>query len=202
MTTIGVAIPCYRGHMHYVDALLANIASSTHLPTQVAISCSGWERSGTLRFTYCGFQVDILYTTQLQDAAKNRNVAARALTTDLIAFLDVDDLMHPKRLAYLRDAFERSGCDAVYHEFLRMHRHNVPAEHADPGALDVSRTPCSVHAAHFAVRASLFRRIQFDERPSAWRREDSLYLQRLIAEGVSIAYLTNPLTYYLYLGNP
>lgn len=202
MATVGIAIPCYRGHMHYIDALLQNIASSTHLPTQVAISCSGWDRTGTLRFTYCGFRVDILYTTQLQDAAKNRNVAAQALTTDLIVFIDSDDLMHPKRIAYVRDAFEQTGCDVVYHGFLRLHRHHSPTEPADLGPLDVSRTPCHIHAGHVSVRSSLFRRIQFDERPSAWRQEDSLYKKRLIAEGVSIAYVSNPLTYYLYLGNP
>jgi hypothetical protein len=202
MTTVGIAIPCYRGHMHYIDALLRNIASSTHLPTQVAISCSGWDRTGTLRFTYGGFRVDILYTTQLQDAAKNRNVAAQALTTDLIVFMDADDLMHPKRIAYIRDAFEQSGCDVVYHGFLRLHRDHIPTEPADIGPLDVSRTPRDIHAGHVSVRPSLFRRIQFDERPSAWRQEDSLYKTRLIAEGVSIAYVSNPLTYYLYLGNP
>jgi glycosyltransferase involved in cell wall biosynthesis len=202
MATVGIAIPCYRGHIQYVDALLQNIASSTHLPTQVAISCSGWDRTGTLRFTYCGFRVDILYTTKLQGIGTNRNIAANALTTDLITFLDVDDLMHPKRIAYLRDAFEQSGCDAVYHGFVRLHRDHLPTEHADLGPLDVSRTPCDVMAAHVTVRSSLFRRIQFDERPSSWRQEDTVYRKQLIADGVSVAYVSNPLTYYLYLGNP
>jgi hypothetical protein len=48
----------------------------------------------------------------------------------------------------------------------------------------------------------LMKRFQFDERPSAWRQEDTFLRRRLESSGVAIAYLTNPLTYYLYLGTP
>jgi hypothetical protein len=202
MPTIGVAIPCYRGHFHYVDALLANLAQSTVRPTQVVIACSGWDRTGTLRFVYADIPVDILFTTQILDTAANRNRAARALTTEFIAFLDVDDLMHPARLGYLLETFASGPYAAVYHAFHRLHRHAYPSEHPDPGPLTTGPPETSVHNGHVAVRASLMKRFQFDERLSAWRQEDTLFRRTLESSRVPIAYLTNPLTYYLYLGTP
>lgn len=201
MPTIGVAIPCYRGHFHYVDSLLANLAQSTVRPTQIVIACSGWDRTGTLRSVYAGLPVDILFTTQILDTAANRNRAARALTTDIIAFLDVDDLMHPARLGYLLETFASGPYEAVYHGYHRLHRTAYPSEHPDPGPLTMGSREIPVHNGHVAVRASLMKRVQFDERTSAWRQEDTLFRRTLESMGVPIAYLTNPLTYYLYLGS-
>lgn len=200
MPTIGIAVPCYKGHFHYVNDLLANLARSSIPPAKIVIACSGWDKTGTLRFDYAGIPVDILFSTQRMDTAANRNRAARALTTDFIAFLDVDDFQHPKRLEYLLEAFATTSCDAVYHGFRRLHRHARTDEGPDPGPLTF--TPgCAVHAGHVAVRASLIRRFQFDERLSAWRQEDSLYKRTLESAGVRIAHVENALTDYLYLGD-
>lgn len=202
MPTIGIAIPCYKGHFHYIDSLLPNLAESTVRPTQIVIACSGWDKTGTLRFVYAGIPVDILFSTQRIDAAGNRNRAAKALSTDLIAFLDADDRMHPTRLAYLLDTFASGPYEAVYHGSFRIHRDHYPSEHPDPGPLTHVSADHTVHHGHVAVRASLLRRFQFDERLSAWRQEDTLFRRLLESSGVSIAFLANPLTYYLYLGNP
>lgn len=200
MPTVGVAIPCYKGHFHYVESLLANLAESTVRPTQVVIACSGWDKTGTFRFVYAGLSVDILFSTQILDTAANRNRAARALSTDIIAFLDVDDRMHPTRLAYLLEAFASGPYQAVYHGYHRLHRDAYPSDHPDPGPLVKGSRETDVHNGHVAIRAALLTRVQFDERPSAWRQEDTLFRRRLEAMGVPIAYLVNPLTYYLYLG--
>ena len=202
MPTIGIAIPCYKGHFHYIDSLLSNLAESTVPPTQIVIACSGWDRTGTFRFVYAGIPVDILFTTQILDTAANRNRAARALTTDLIAFLDADDRMHPKRLSYLLEAFASGPYQAVYHGYHRLHRDHYPSEHPDPGPLTVVPATSPVHNGHVAIRALLLKRFQFDERPSAWRQEDTLFRRSLESAGVPLAFLANPLTYYLYLGNP
>lgn len=202
MPTLGLAIPCYKGHFHYIDSLLPTLAESTRLPEKIVIACSGWDKTGTLRFVFAGIPVDILFTTQVLDVAANRNRAARALSTDIIVFLDADDRMHPRRLELLHEAFSRGACEAVYHAYHRLHRDALPIQHADVGSLQRTTRDAAVHAGHVAVRSRLFARVQFDERPEAWRREDTLYKQRLEALGVPIVYLSNPLTYYLYLGNP
>lgn len=202
MPTIGIAIPCYKGHFHYIDSLLPNLAESIVRPTQIVIACSGWDKTGTLRFVYAGIPVDILFSTQLIDAAGNRNRAAKALSTDIIAFLDADDRMHPRRLGYLLETFALGPYEAVYHASIRIHRDHYPSEHPDPGPLTLVPRDDSIAQGHVAVRASLLRRFQFDERPSAWRQEDMLFRRRLESAGVSIACLANRLTYYLYLGNP
>lgn len=202
MPTIGVAIPCYKGHFHYIDSLLPNLAESTVRPTQIVIACSGWDKTGTLRFVYAGIPVDILFTTKILDVSANRNRAAKSMTTDFIAFLDADDRMHPKRLAYVLETFASGPYEAVYHAQFRMHRDHLPTEHPDPGPLTRVSADSPVHHGHVVVRASLLRRFQFDERPSAWRQEDTLFRHTLESSGVSIAFLANPLTYYLYLGNP
>lgn len=202
MLTIGVAIPCYRGHFHYINSLLPTLAESTLRPEKIVVSCSGWDKTGTLQFVCDGIPVDILFTTTILDAAANRNRAARALSTDVIAFLDADDRMHPNRLELLHEAFTTLPCEAVYHGCHRLRRDQMPDVHPDAGPLHVTTRDASVHAGHVAVRSRLIARIQFDERPEAWRQEDTLYKRSLEASGVPIVYLSNQLTYYLYLGNP
>ena len=202
MPTIGVAIPCYRGHFHYINSLLPNLAESTVRPTQVVVSCSGWDKTGTLLLDYAGIPVTILFTTAILDTAANRNRAARAMSTEFVAFLDADDRMHPKRLAYLLETFASGPYEAVYHGHYRLHRDAYPSEHPEPGPLTRGTPETHVHNGHVAVRRSLLSRISFDERPSAWRQEDTLFRRTLEASGVSIAYLVPPLTYYLYLGTP
>jgi hypothetical protein len=159
-----------------------------------------------ISFNYRTIQVIISYTTRTMNAAENRNRAAQRLTAENISFIDVDDRMHPLRLAYVLEGLK--DYEAVYHSYGRVSAHNVPF--ADPGEVDINDRLATrhdvlglaldnypIHHAHVSVRRSLFDRMKFDERPEHYRQEDSIYGRDLYNARVKLGFLTNTLSHYL-----
>lgn len=216
--TIGVAIPCYSGHAHYILPLLHNIASSTVKPDSIVISCSSWEHSKRLGFTYDGIPVQIWYATERLNVAQNRNRAASCLNTDLITFLDADDLMHPKRIEFLRHTLEtRPDVSAVYHGYSWEHvskrgdpfwEEESPRPLPNPMVKDPNAVGIMVatdppnqyehHHAHVTIRRAVFDLFRFPESWDSYRKEDSLYGAFLVAHAVPVLFLNNKLSRYIF----
>ena len=116
--TIGVAICAYKGHIPHLQRLFASIAGQTRLPDQVVVRCSSTKVD---EFPYrpdmFTFPVRFLLCEEYQNAAQNRNVAMRQLHTDIVSFMDADDVMHPQRLEIIYEAFSRyPGCKLLLHD--------------------------------------------------------------------------------------
>ena len=216
--TIGIAVPCYVNHSVHIEGLLRNIAASSEKPDRIVISCSSWTRTNDVVFIFEGIPVEILYTTRVLNAAQNRNRAAKRLTTDLISFFDADDLMHPKRIEYIRGAFEnRLDISALYHGYSYDHaskRHD-PFWEVGPANLlpnKLVKDPKAVgimaltdppnqfehHHAHVTVRSDIFSHFMFPEHPQYTRLEDSVYGALLVASNVPMAFLSNVLSRYIF----
>lgn len=216
--TLGVAIPCYAGHHDYIPSLLEATATSSRPPESIAISCSSWTHSKRLLGTYRGIPVTIWYSTDVLNPAQNRNRAASLLETDLISFLDADDLPHPNRHAFVHAAFaSRPDIQAVYHDYAWVPKstRNDPFWEEpdarplsapfvkDPNAVGIMvlSTPPNLythHHAHVTVRRSLWNLFRFDERPVQNRQEDSVYGATLIAHEIPCLYLHNKLSRYFF----
>jgi glycosyltransferase involved in cell wall biosynthesis len=216
--TIGVAIPCYSGHVRYITPLLDNIAESTRKPDDIVISCSSSENNRTLAFVYKDMSVRIWYSTERLNQATNRNRAASLLKTDLITFIDADDLMHPKRIEYLCKAFEsRPDIDVVYHNYLYNHvsKRNDPfwdEPEFNPLPNPMVKNPAAVglmvltnppgqyehHHAHVTLRKAVFDRLKFDEEWRFYRMEDSIYGVKLLNNNIPMLFLNNRLTRYIF----
>lgn len=216
--TLGVAIPCHAGHFKYISALLQNIATSTDKPDEIVISCSSWKNNATSEFTFEGIPVKLFYTRHMLNASQNRNRAAGALKTDLISFLDADDLMHPRRIEFVRNTFDmRKDVDAVYHNYsyepqssrnqpfwdeptLIVHPGKFVKDPNAVGIMVLTNPPNQLqhHHAHVTIRSSVFRRIQFPENPNFARMEDSVFGAILVANSVPMVYLENKLSRYMY----
>ena len=114
---IGVAIPCYKGHITRLFELLDSIEKQTRVPDKVVVSCSS-----TDDFTHCkeyNFSLEIVITSEKKTAAQNRNIAiSRLATMDYITFIDADDIMHPQRIEILLKVFHEYDCDIILHNFL------------------------------------------------------------------------------------
>ena len=118
---IGVAIPCYDQHFDKLSSLIQNIAESTLKPDHISISCSSWNHNQRTDTSYNGIPVSIQYSTKRLNQGTNRNIAAGMLATQLISFIDADDLMHPSRLEYIVKAFQTGQYHAIYHSYAREH---------------------------------------------------------------------------------
>jgi len=211
---IGVAIPCYVKHFNLLPSLIENISKSTLRPDHIAISCSSWTHNNRTDTVYNGIPVSVQYSTKRLNQATNRNIAGSMLNTQLISFIDADDLMDPSRLEYVVRAFKEGPYHAIYHSYASepIGEYFKPFEPigdydlvstpivSNPNAIGilVGTTPHPIHHAHVTVRRDVFNRFKFDERWEVYRMEDSLYGKVLAENGVSLGYLANKLTRYIF----
>lgn len=216
--TIGIAIPCHNAHFHFLRSLLENIASSNVKPNQIAISCSSWNHNKTEYIEYAGIPVHIWYSSEKLNASQNRNRAASLLNTNLISFIDADDVMHPRRIEFLLQAFEtRPDISAVYHDYkfenVSMREQPfweepiaIPISQKivkDPnpnahGAVVEGRSDYGFHHAHVTVRSTVFSIFKFNEDWKYNRIEDSVYAVTLVTNDVPCLYLKNKLSRYSF----
>lgn len=210
MPTIGVAIPCYKPHHHFLNRMIDSIVGQTRKPDQVVVSCSSWDYDGTREFNAAGVPIKIVYARRRIVQAENRNIAASLLNTDIISFIDADDSMHPKRLEYILHAFEEKRCDGIVHNYQRVNRGSTaPYEVEDeflcenepirknPDALGcLTRADGHIHHAHLSIRRDVLSRFRYPIEERYYRIEDAVYLTMLVDNGLTILYLHNKLSQY------
>lgn len=118
--TIGIAIPCYIGHIDKLKVLLKCIEDQTVLPAKVVVSCSSsrYEDLDINEADY-SYPLHVITHEQKLNAAQNRNIAASHLDTDIISFFDADDIMHPQRNQCIIDGFNKHlDAVALLHGFI------------------------------------------------------------------------------------
>ena len=121
---IGVAIPCYYGHIQRLYDLLESIEKQTILPDKVVVSSSSTSEL-TCDKIY-SFPLEVIVTECKQNASKNRNVAAsKLLDMNYITFIDADDIMHPQRIEFLLIGFQRYDSDIILHNYFESSKGNV-----------------------------------------------------------------------------
>jgi hypothetical protein len=121
---IAVCVPCYYGHVHYIDRLLASISDQTRIPDIVSISISGYPKD-IEPISYSGnLSVRFIHTPDDKNAAENRNIAARAVVNevDIINFFDADDYMHPRRIEIIETAFSDKITQVFFHNYFFVSR--------------------------------------------------------------------------------
>lgn len=206
--TLGIAIPTYSNHVKFLKRLLDVISKSSILPTQVSVSISSFDKD--LNFEGYPFELIITKTIEYKNPSENRNIAANKLNTDIISFIDGDDLPHYKRNEYIINSFKQ-GCDSVVHDYYQDSNHNsdwcesnIESIEYRHNYIDIIGHPFakssqghrSYHCAHISIKKQLFDTLKFDESPNIVFQEDSKYTNFLIENGLRISYLTNKLSQY------
>jgi glycosyltransferase involved in cell wall biosynthesis len=207
---IGVAIPCYQGHMEMLLDLLESIEKQTRVPDKVVVSCSS-----TDDFIYCkdySFPLQIVITPHKKNAAQNRNMAiSKLMDMDYITLIDADDIMHPQRIEILLHVFEQEDIDIILHNFLLEKKEFEKIEEimVRPHSLTQGWTGCIVHKdgyndtidrihhSQVSLRKHIVEKVLFPEEPEFHRREDSVFCHRVFGlENIRDAYIVNELSYY------
>jgi glycosyltransferase involved in cell wall biosynthesis len=117
---IGIAIPCYNGHVELLFKLLNSIQNQTILPNKVVVSCSSTreEEFDFEKISLYTFSLQIITSEDKKCAAENRNIDASNLTDmDYLTFIDADDIMHPQRIELLLKAFQEHDSDIILHNY-------------------------------------------------------------------------------------
>lgn len=209
-TSFGLAIPIVGYHSKYIPELLSLILKSEILPDEVSISISS---SNILldNFNY-PFKLIITQTKYSQNAAQNRNTAARKLKTDIISFFDADDIPHVKRISYLMHAFNM-GSNVVVHNYLQSSRRffdftdskidhikyfsNSINSNITKCPFPVSNTLLHKYACgHISLKRKIFLKYRYNESKIYLRREDAEFASRLVKNNIFISYIENELSLY------
>lgn len=208
--TLGIAIPCHSSHINFINDILDKISQSTILPNQVSISVSSYD--GNIELKNYKFELIITKTIERKNACENRNIAASKLSTDIISFIDCDDIPHIKRNEYVIESF-RNGAVAVVHNYLQSNNLNTSFFNSSIGEtlfykdyIDTINDNCTFafnssnhkdyHCAHISVKKEIFETFKYDESIGYIPGEDGEYTKRIVKNGFKISYLENKLSLY------
>lgn len=212
--TFGIGIPVeYNRHYMYIGSLLDLIEKSSVLPNQVVFSISSCYYDGHLSIARdYPFVVKIFQTKEHKNTSQNRNIAGSMLDTDIISFMDVDDLPHIDRNKILLQCFEDENVNAVVHDYLRTTDRSNPfiynpivSPKIYKNCINIIRPNhhCAVsdndilyHCGHMTIRKSVFDKVKYIEEPYAGGREDSLYTLQLVQAGYPITCISEKLSLY------
>lgn len=209
---IGVAIPCYIGHIEQLQVLLDSIAAQTRLPDKVVVSCSSTAEMPP-EFSQYDFDLQIVCDPMRRNTAQNRNIAAQRLDTDVITFFDADDVMHPQRIEFVEKAF-LGGADIVLHNFETEHSQFSLYDSCNISynTLRQCETGCirhiiwnahdRIHHSQVSVKRELYDIVKCDEREEVVTREDCIFCWSVFAvPNLTNAYISNKLSFYVASGS-
>jgi glycosyltransferase involved in cell wall biosynthesis len=209
MPTLGLAIPCYHGHIPILKALLDNIEQQTRKPDMVVVSCSGVAGVPYRQEDY-SYSLKFITTEAKQSSATNRNIAAANIETDIICFFDADDLMHPQRLEIIEKAFSENDIVMFLHNFIDGLDKERPVYDITNVEFDINQFGVQAHG--YAARhltnpntgihnghCSILRTVdvKYNESPSCYAKEDSVFTADIIRKYPNnTGYCPLPLSYY------
>jgi glycosyltransferase involved in cell wall biosynthesis len=215
---IGVAIPCYIGHIDQLFNLLDSIQNQTILPDKVVVSCSSSKDSDFNihyeKIKIYTFPLQIITSEEKKCAAQNRNVSAYNLSdVDYITFIDADDVMHPQRIEILLHVFQKHDSDIVLHNYYNSEILNnmvkkIETSNVRQNSLKQCHSGCithkdnhtmngKIHHGHVSVKQSIFNQVQFPEEPQFYTKEDCVFCYRVFSmPNIKDSYIADELTYY------
>jgi hypothetical protein len=118
-----LGIPCIPKHTKHLDDLINNINKQELLPYEIIISLSESTENDGKQLEYklnksSKVNVKIITSEKKQYAGENRNVCGKHCNTNLISFIDCDDLMCSTRIRILEDVYKKYNYDVLFHNFL------------------------------------------------------------------------------------
>ncbi len=214
MLTLGIAIPCYKIHLGPLKNLLDSIERQTKKPDKVIISSSSTKIEDVpYKSTDYSFPFFIITTSEKKNAAQNRNIAASHLDTDIISFIDADDVMHYQRLEIIYKCFTSTDCKFLLHSLQLGRRPNTEITfYTDPEfqkdvlynyeGLRVNHIiyndPDIIHNSQCSLRKEIFDSIKYDPSDSVVAKEDTEFNLRVIDQFKEYCYFTPAkLSYYI-----
>ena len=211
---IGVAIPCYCGHINNLFNLLDSIDSQTIIPNKVVVSSSSTDNL-YIDKKY-KFDLELIVIKEKLNAAMNRNNAiSKLLDMDYVTFIDADDIMHPQRIEILLNAFKTNDSDIILHNYqtnpfsdknIFEPINNIKVR---TDTLIKSWSGCithingyndridKIHHSQVTVKRWILDLVKFPEEIEFNRKEDSVFCYRVFClPNIKHSYILNELSYY------
>jgi len=219
---IGVAIPCYIGHIVPLFKLLDSIQNQTKIPNKVVVSCSSTKDSDFQVGCYLEklkqytFSLEIVTSEEKKSASENRNIAAYKLSDmDYITFIDADDIMHTQRIEILLRVFHEHDSDIILHNYhnieildnitkkIESHEISIRSNSLKQCYSGCITHKCyydtrdKIHHGHVSIKQYIFNQVKFPEEPEFYTKEDCVFCYRVFSiPNIKDSYIANELTYY------
>jgi Glycosyl transferase family 2 len=212
---IGVAVPCYIGHVDILYNLLDSIEYQTLIPNKVVVSCSSTSNF-FLQKNY-SFPLEIITTYEKKNAAQNRNIAAANLKDmEYITFIDADDIMHKQRIEFIEKVVNENNSDIIFHNYFTQDPANKLALtelyedlHMKVNTLTQCSSGCikhinfhgnsdnKIHHSQITVKREIFEQVLFPEEEAYQTKEDCVFCYRVFGlPNINHTYIENKLSYY------
>lgn len=212
---IGVAIPCYHGHVNNLYNLLDSINLQSIVPDKVVVSSSSTYKIEITK-TY-NFPLYITITPEKKNASQNRNIAiSNLMDMDYVTFIDADDIMHPQRIEILLKTIHDYDSDIILHNYqiepfntenmfekienIKVRTNELIQNWFGYGITHINGYDESIDKIHHAqatVKKWILQIIKFPEETEFNRKEDSVFCYRIFnITNIKTAYIQNELSYY------
>lgn len=206
---ISVVIPCYNA-ARFIEGTLRSVLAQTHRELEViVVDDASTDDSAALVERVAGSDPRVKLLRRTRNAGTPgapRNEGVAAARGEWIAFLDADDLWHPRKLELQLRALREHGaqmCSTSMVDFRdeaeirQTEVTNPPVQRVDLGMqLRKYRTPTSSIVAH----RDLMRRLPFNEQVGYKAREDTDCFIRAHEEVPYSIKLMHPLVFYRQQG--
>ena len=202
---VSIIIPVYNGERYLADTLESAIRQTYPCTEIIVVNDNSSDRTQEIIDEFVSRNSNIRFlslTVNSGGPAVPRNHGLNIATGEYIAFLDADDLWHPRKLELQMLCFTRRACDAVCsvsvdsveqldsrlsgHEIIKM------AQITYRATLVKSFIPLS----SLIVRTSVLRNIFFSPLKAHHAREDYLFCLDLLSQSFSLVKLQIPLLNY------
>ena len=212
---IGVAIPCYYGHIQRLYDLLDSIEKQTIIPDKVVVSSSSTSEFKSNKIY--NYPLEVIVTEDKQNASKNRNIAASKLNDmDYITFIDADDIMHPQRIELILKGFQLHDSDIILHNYVESSKCTIENFFESNQEINIRthtliqrRSGCithisgyndrvdKIHHGQVTLKREIYEEVKFPEEREFETKEDSVFCYRVFSlPNIKHAYIQNELSYY------
>jgi hypothetical protein len=115
----GAVIVLVPGHLRFLDGLVENLNESSRRFDQIVVVASGFSSMFRVKKSLSSLICDdlTLVRAPLGSAGKNRNLGWRLIDTELVSFLDSDDLYGLERNVVIGEIYLETQFDLFLHGF-------------------------------------------------------------------------------------
>jgi glycosyltransferase involved in cell wall biosynthesis len=201
--SVAAVIPLYNGE-RYIEAALRSVLAQTVLPDEIIVVNDGSTDDGPAIVARLAQAHPITILTKPNGGQSSaRNIGVTHAGSDLVAFLDQDDIWYPLHIVELSRPFEQDErVGVVYSNVdeiddagdlrIRAVHSQAGSRHPKPNLAECLRTDMHILPSATIVRRSAIEAVGgFDERLSGYE-DDDLFL-RIFQAGYSNSYLATPL---------
>jgi len=207
MKKVTLCITCYSKDVHFLDQCLHYVNLQTVKPDEILVIANDIQDDSDLKQESLEKGFNLFTTKEHKFPGWGRNVGFNLAKHEIVSFLDVDDIVFPRKIELVKKVFEDESVDALVHNYhyLTIALENVEKKfHYDVEEIkdvgnDVVKTKHNedVHHGHMTCKKSVYEKYQYRE--DMLREEDVDFCRRIIWDD-ELRFFFSPMRLIIYTG--